>query len=88
VEPLFNRPVFHERALRLSAPVADVLRSLAAHNVLGGYELGRDYPELADALLVCATELRTDEDLDNYKTKLARTIAARTEARCPVSPKI
>ena len=88
VEPLFDRPVFHERALRLPAPAADVLRSLAAHNVLGGYELGRDYPELADALLVCATELRTDEDLDNYKTKLARTIAARTEARCPVSPKI
>lgn len=88
VEPLFDRQVFHERALRLPAPAVDVLRSLAAHNVLGGYDLGLDYPELGDAVLVCATELRTDEDMDTYKTKLVRTIAARTEARCPVSPKI
>ena len=42
VERLFNRPVFHEQALRLPAPAADVLRSLAAHNVLGGYDLGLD----------------------------------------------
>ncbi len=40
VEPLFDRPVFHEQALRLPAPAADVLRSLAAHDVLGGFDLG------------------------------------------------
>lgn len=87
VEPLFDRAVFHEQALRLPAPAADVLRSLAAHNVLGGFDLGRDYPELGSAVLVCATELRTEEDLDNYRIKLARIIAARSQARCPVEPK-
>jgi glycine dehydrogenase subunit 1 len=88
VTPLFDRPVFHERVLRLPAPVADVLRSLAAHNVLGGYDLTDDFPELGDALLVCATELRTGEDIETYKNKLARVIATRTEAKCPVTPKI
>jgi glycine cleavage system P protein (glycine dehydrogenase) subunit 1 len=88
VEQLFQRPVFHEQALRLPAPVADCLRSLAAHNVLGGYDLSRDYPELGEALLVCATELRSEQDLDQYKSKLARIIAARSEARCPVQPKL
>ncbi len=87
VEPLFDRPVFHERALRLPAPAADVLRSLAAHNILGGFDLGLDYPELDPALLVCATELRTEEEMQSYSTKLARVIATRTQAKCPVEPK-
>ena len=88
VEPLFDRPVFHECALRLPAPTADLLGSLAAHNVLGGYALGLDYPELAPAVLVCATEMRTRDEMDQFATKLARVIATRTQARCPVEPKL
>jgi glycine dehydrogenase subunit 1 len=88
VAPLFERPVFHEQALRLPAPARDVLRSLAAHNVLGGHDLGLDYPELDPALLVCTTELRTDDDIESYHSKLARIIAARTQPACPVKPKI
>jgi glycine dehydrogenase subunit 1 len=85
---VFDRAVFHERALRLPAPADEVLRSLAAHNVLGGYPLGGDYPELGDAILVCATEVRTAADIDQYAAKLGRVIAARSQARCPVQPKI
>jgi glycine dehydrogenase subunit 1 len=88
VEPLFDRPVFHECALRVPAPAADLLRSLAAHNILGGYDLGLDYPELDPSLLVCATEMRTDEDMDGFAGKLARVIATRTQARCPAEPKM
>jgi glycine dehydrogenase subunit 1 len=80
VEPLFDRPIFHEQALRLPAPAADVLRSLAAHDVLGGFDLGLDYPELDPAILVCATEMRSDEDMLAYQAKLARIIATRTQA--------
>ncbi len=87
VEPVFDRPVFHECALRLPAPAADVLRLLAAHGILGGYDLGRDYPELAGAILVCATELRTESDIEQYAQKLARVVATHTQARCPVQPK-
>jgi glycine dehydrogenase subunit 1 len=87
VEPLFSGPVFHEQALRLPAPAADLLRSLAAHNILGGYDLGLDYAELDPALLICATEQRTEADMDTYAAKLSRVIATRTQARCPVEPK-
>ena len=83
----FDGPLFHEGVLQLAAPVADVLRSLAAHNVLGGYDLAADYPELENAVLVCATEMRTEADIDEYASKLSRVIAARTQARCPVEPK-
>jgi glycine cleavage system P protein (glycine dehydrogenase) subunit 1 len=87
VEPAFDRPVFHERVLRLPAPSTEVLRLLAAHNILGGYDLAADYPELADAVLVCATELRTAAEIAQYAQKLGRVIAARTQAQCPVQPK-
>ena len=70
VTALFNRPVFHETALRLPAPVGPVLDQLATRNILGGYSLADDYPELGNALLVCATEVHADEDLSAFATAL------------------
>ncbi len=87
VENVFGGPAFHERVLRLCVPPADVLKSLAAHNVLGGYDLSQDYPELEDRLLVCATEVRTPEDIDNYAAKLSRILVAQGRAKCPIEPK-
>jgi len=74
VETLFDRPGFHERVIRLPAQAASVLHSLAAHNLLGGLDLSRDYPELGDAILVCATEKRTAEEIDAYAEQLQRVI--------------
>jgi glycine dehydrogenase subunit 1 len=88
VEPVFNRPYFHETPLRLSLPVEGVARALHAHNILPGYLLGKEYPELGDALLVCATELRSDADIALYAGHLERVIAAQTQAGCPVQPKM
>jgi glycine dehydrogenase subunit 1 len=77
VEPLFDGPVFHEQALKLPAPAAEVLRGLAAHDVLGGLDLGAEYPELDPAVLVCATELRTEEDMLAFRDKLGEWLGAR-----------
>jgi glycine dehydrogenase subunit 1 len=86
VKAVFDAPYFHETVLRLSIPVNDALRALAAHNILGGYDLSQDYPELGNALLVCATETRTQADMDKYAEHLQRII--HRAAPCPVSPKI
>ena len=88
VEPLFNRPCFHETALRFSLPLADIMRPLYAHNLLPGYDLSKDYPELGNALLVCATEARTGADIDLYVDHLNRIIERQTVAGCPVKPKM
>ena len=72
VEPVFNRPYFHETPLRFSLPLEGVMRTLHAHNILPGYSLSADYPELTDTLLVCATETRTDEDIELYAKHLNR----------------
>ncbi len=75
VEPLFDAPVFHERALRLPAPTETALTELAEQNILGGFDLGREYPELGSALLVCATERRTDAEIAAYREALASVLA-------------
>ncbi|MEE4185207.1 MAG: aminomethyl-transferring glycine dehydrogenase subunit GcvPA [Gammaproteobacteria bacterium] len=62
----FAAPCFHESVLLLDRPVAPVLDALSRHGVLGGYDLSGDYPELGNALLVCATETRTAEDIALY----------------------
>lgn len=80
VEPIFSGPAFHERVLRLPIECKDALKLLAAHNVLGGYDLAGDYPELGNALLVCATELRTETQMATYAEKLGRVVNAQTKA--------
>jgi glycine dehydrogenase subunit 1 len=88
VEPLFDRPCFHEKALRFRLPLKDVMRPLYAHNLLPGYDLSQEYPELGNALLVCATEMRTAEDIELYGSHLDRIISTQTVAGCPVEPKM
>jgi len=75
VEPIFDAPVFHERALRLPAPIETTLTELAEQDILGGFGLGREYPELGSALLVCATERRTDAEIAAYREALASVLA-------------
>src|SRR6056297_2182574 len=66
VQRVFSGPFFHESVLRLDCPVEPVLEALARRGIPGGYGLSRDYPELGNALLVCATETRTASDIESY----------------------
>ena len=84
----FNRPYFHEAVLSSSLPLERLLRPLYAHNLQPGYLLADDYPELDQALLVCATETKSDADIELYRDHLARVIKTQTTAGCPVKPKM
>ncbi|UCH53287.1 MAG: aminomethyl-transferring glycine dehydrogenase subunit GcvPA [Pseudomonadota bacterium] len=77
VSSVFDRPVFHEAVLRLDIPVGDALHALEAQGILGGYDLSEHYPELGQALLVCATETRTAEDIEQYAFHLERVVSKR-----------
>jgi glycine dehydrogenase subunit 1 len=72
----FEKPRFHEAVLQLDRPVAPVLAELARRGIVGGFDLTGDYPELGNALLVCATETRTAADIKAYADALADTLKA------------
>jgi len=58
--PFFNEFV----ALTAAASPEEVNQRLLGRNIIGGLPLGRFYPELADSMLVCATEMSRRQDMD------------------------
>ena len=73
----FESPVFHEAVLRLPVPAEATLDALLPDGILGGAALTGDYPELANAILVCATETKTEADLDRFASALGNYVASR-----------
>jgi len=88
LRPCFTRPVFHEAVFTSALPLKILLRPLYAHNLQPGYALTQHYPELGEALLVCATETKTDADIELLRDHLARVIDRQVSAGCPVQPKM
>jgi glycine dehydrogenase subunit 1 len=76
----FSGAYFHEAVLQLDRPVAAVLKALARGGILGGLDLSGYYPELGNALLVCATETKTSADLDRYRSGLSDALQAARAA--------
>jgi glycine dehydrogenase subunit 1 len=60
----FTEPYFHEFALCVGRPVEQVNAHLLEHGIIGGYDLGQDYPALKDHMLVAVTEMNTKEEID------------------------
>ena len=60
----FTEPFFHEFALCLNRPVAEVNAHLLEHGIIGGYDLGQDYPSLANHMLIAVTEMNSKEEID------------------------
>jgi glycine dehydrogenase subunit 1 len=80
VKLAFEGPRFHEAVLQLDRPVAPLIAELAKRGIIAGYDLSNDYPELGNALLVCATETRTAADIMAYADALAETLKAAVRA--------
>jgi glycine dehydrogenase subunit 1 len=74
VKRIFSGPLFHEAAISLPRPARGVLQALEARKILGGLDLEAYYPELGPAILICATETKTREDLDNYVRHLQEVL--------------
>jgi glycine dehydrogenase subunit 1 len=60
----FTEPFFHEFAMCGPAPVAEINAFLLEYGILGGYDLGQDYPSLKDHMLIAVTEMNSREDID------------------------
>jgi len=72
-----NRCFFNEFTVRLPAPAASVVDGLAEQGVLGGVPVSRFYPgrgDLANLLLVAATETVTDDDIARFGRALTEIL--------------
>ncbi|MCW2923523.1 MAG: aminomethyl-transferring glycine dehydrogenase subunit GcvPA [Thermoleophilia bacterium] len=69
-------PAFREFLVELPVPAEAVVEAAAAHGMLVGWPAARGWPALpAGALLVAATEQRTDDDIEALAAELERCIA-------------
>jgi glycine dehydrogenase subunit 1 len=60
----FKDPFFHEFVLETPKPASEVNQYLLENGVLGGYDLGKDYPNLKNHLLVAVTEMNSKDEID------------------------
>ena len=70
MSPRLSAPFFHEFAMTHPRPAAELVELLAQRGIVAGFALGDDYPELGDALLVCATETKSAEDFEKFAQAL------------------
>lgn len=68
-KPLFTAPFFKEFAVISDKPVSDLNEKLLKSNIIGGYNIEIDYPELKNAYLLAVTEKRTKEEIDAFVRK-------------------
>ncbi len=66
----FSAETFNEIVLKCPRSANEIRDALLEHKILAGLSLGEYYPELADSLLLCATEVNTVESIDRLADKL------------------
>ncbi|NEU06130.1 MULTISPECIES: aminomethyl-transferring glycine dehydrogenase subunit GcvPA [Clostridium] len=64
-KPAFNKPFFKEFVVKTETSPCEINNKLLENNILGGYNLGKVYPEYKNSMMLCVTEKRTREDIDN-----------------------
>lgn len=64
----FSSPFFNEFVVKLpgGADMKEVNSKLLEAGYIGGYDLGRTYPELEGRMLIAVTERRTKEEIDRF----------------------
>jgi glycine dehydrogenase subunit 1 len=68
-----DQPFFKEFVVRLPVSVADVnARLYEQFGIVGGYDLGNDYPHLKDHMLIAVTEVNTRASIDRLVMALRK----------------
>ena len=83
-EVVSTGPFFKEFVVRCPAPVAEINAALLDEwGIVGGYDLGQDYPALKDHMLLCVTEMLTRADIEDLAEALAEIAGDESEEVAP-----
>ncbi|AVQ99354.1 glycine dehydrogenase (aminomethyl-transferring) [Oceanobacillus iheyensis] len=61
---------FNELVVDIGSNVSEINKQLLNKGFIGGYDLGENYPELKDHMLIAVTESRTKEEIDIFVKEL------------------
>ena len=71
---LDDKPFFNEFAVKCLKPVSEINAALIDNGIIGGYDLGQDYPHLKDCMLIAVTEMNSKEEIDLF-VEVLRSLA-------------
>lgn len=57
-------PFFHEFVVRCPEPISHLNEHLLEYGILGGYDLGQEFPALENHMLIAVTEMNSKEEID------------------------
>lgn len=66
IETTFTGSFFNEIVVKLNKSVDEVNKALFEKGFIGGYNLGKVYPELENHMLIATTEIRSKEEIDTF----------------------
>lgn len=69
-----SKPFFHEFVVKCPRPVAELNAALVEKGILGGIDLGADYPHLKDHMLLAVTEMNSKVEIDALVEALKEAI--------------
>lgn len=70
LKSLYTGAFFNEFVIDCGNSVKEINENLLQKGMIGGYDLGNDYPELSGHMLVAVTELRTKEEIDLFAREM------------------
>ena len=66
----FQGAHFNEIVVKTNKSVTEINKGLLEKGIIGGFDLGRIYPEMTNHALIAVTELRTKEEIDELVAEM------------------
>jgi len=67
---VYEGPSFNEFLIKCNASISSINRALLEKGMIGGYDLGRDFEQLENHMLIAVTELRTKAEIDEFVAEM------------------
>ncbi|CAI9388781.1 MULTISPECIES: aminomethyl-transferring glycine dehydrogenase subunit GcvPA [Bacillaceae] len=67
---VYEGPSFNEFLIKCNTSISSINRALLEKGMIGGYDLGREFEQLENHMLIAVTELRTKAEIDEFVAEM------------------